>query len=129
MNTGQPTIYQNDVNALKGAMGPMNPALWPNTGPSQDPWSLNSQPLYYSPGVGKYVTSFDQNAAPQSVSFQNLPDNYGVIGASPIMTKGPEFGKKRRYRSKKSKSRSKKTRSRSKRGLKKRSKSKKSRRS
>jgi hypothetical protein len=62
--------YQSTVNSLTGAMGPTTTANWNNgytlTGPA---YSLGSQPLYFSPSRGMYVTSSDLPASMASVSF------------------------------------------------------------
>jgi hypothetical protein len=69
----KPTMYQNKVNALTGALGPSQPAFWKNnfklTGPA---YSLAAQPLYYAPAKGFYVTSADVPASMGSVNFSNF---------------------------------------------------------
>ena len=80
--TTSPTDYQQQVNDLTGAMGPNNLANWKNTMTTTgDPWSMGAAPLYFSPSVGRYITSFEANAAPMSIAFQELPDSNGVIGS------------------------------------------------
>jgi hypothetical protein len=65
-----PTNYQNQVNDLTGAMGPTNPALWNNTYKLTGPaYELSSQPMYFSPEKGYYVTSADLPASIGSASF------------------------------------------------------------
>lgn len=90
-----PSAYQDQVNALTGNMGPKSTAYWKDTGSTTGkPWDLGAQPLYFSPSAGKYVTSFEQNAAPQSIAFESLPNSYGVLGSwNP--SKGLSFGRKR----------------------------------
>jgi len=83
MPTSVPGNYQQQVNDLTGAMGPVSGSLadWKNTMTTTgDPWSMNSQPLYYNSYLGKYVTSFEANAAPMSIAFEGLPNSNGVIG-------------------------------------------------
>ncbi len=88
--------YQQQVNNMVGALGPLTPALWKNTMTTTgQPYNLGAHPLYYSPVYGKYVTTSDSNAAKGSVDFSSL-----------------KFGKRK---SKKTKRRSKKTKRRSKR--------------
>lgn len=83
--------YQQQVNNMVGALGPLTPALWKDTMTTTgQPYNMSAHPLYYSPVYGKYVTTSDSNAAKGSVDFSSL-----------------KFGKKRK--SKKSKRRSKKT--------------------
>jgi hypothetical protein len=62
-----PTDYQNKVNSLTGAMGPVNTAFWPDMGPVKDPWSLAAQPLYFSGPEQRYEVSPDVNADKLSV--------------------------------------------------------------
>lgn len=69
----KPTMYQHKVNALTGALGPANSAFWKNTYKMTGPaYSLASQPLYYAPSKGVYVTSADMPAANYSVDFSNF---------------------------------------------------------
>lgn len=64
------STYQSKVNSLVGAMGPMDTAVWNNSGStSGHPWLLSAHPMYYSPVTGKYVTSYDSSAGQGSVSF------------------------------------------------------------
>jgi hypothetical protein len=64
------TMYQNKLNSLTGALGPMNSAYWPDTATTNGPaYTLGAQPLYYSPVYGKYITSASTPAAQGSVSF------------------------------------------------------------
>ena len=70
---GMPTHYQSQVNSLTGALGPKQPAFWKNTYKLTGPaYSLASQPLYYAPSKGFYVTSADVPAANYSVNFSNF---------------------------------------------------------
>ena len=60
--------------------------------------------LYFSPSVGKYITSFEANAAPMSIAFEGLPNSNGVIGS---WNPSSGFGHgRRRRRGKRSRSRS-----------------------
>ena len=69
----KPTHYQNQVNSLTGALGPKQPAFWKNTYKMTGPaYSMGSQPLYYAPSKGFYVTSADVPAANYSVDFSNF---------------------------------------------------------
>jgi len=102
-STASPSDYQQQVNDLTGAMGPTTLANWKNTMTTTGyPWTLGSQPLYYSPSVGKYITSFEANAAPTSISFEGLPDSNGVIGSwnpsDPNATGTLSFGLRKRSR-------------------------------
>jgi len=94
--TASPSNYQQQVNDLTGAMGPAsgNLANWKNTMTTTgDPWNLGASPIYFSPSVGRYITSFESNAAPMSIAFQGLPDSNGVIGSW-----NPSSGFGRRHR-------------------------------
>ena len=83
--------YQQQVNSLPGALGPNTEAYWLNTTTTTGaPYSLGAQPLYFSPSLGKYVTSFDNMS---SVDFSS-------------------FGKRRKRTSRKRKSTSRKRTSR-----------------
>ena len=69
----KPTYYQSQVNSLTGALGPKQPAFWNNTFKMTGPaYSMASQPLYYAPSKGFYVTSADVPAANYSVDFSNF---------------------------------------------------------
>jgi hypothetical protein len=93
-----PSLYQDQVNDLTGGMGPKNTAYWKNTGSTTgNPWNLGAAPLYFT-SDGKYETSFEQNAAPQSISFEALPESYGVLGS----WNPSSFGRRRRHRRSKS---------------------------
>ncbi len=64
-----PTNYQLQLNQ-GGRLGPANSALWENTTTiTGNPYDLSAHPLYYSPFVGKYVTSSDVPGSIGSVSF------------------------------------------------------------
>ena len=65
-----PTEYQYYVNGLTGAMGPTSPAMWDNTYKLTGPaYEMSSQPMYFSPERGYYVTSADLPASIGSASF------------------------------------------------------------
>ena len=105
--TASPSNYQQQVNDLTGAMGPAsgNLANWKNTMTTTgDPWNLGASPIYFSPSVGRYITSFESNAAPMSIAFEGLPNSNGVIGS---WNPSSGFGHgRRRRRGKRSRSRS-----------------------
>ena len=62
--------YQQQVNSLPGALGPNTEAYWLNTTTTTGaPYSLGAQPLYFSPSLGKYVTSFDNMSSVDFSSF------------------------------------------------------------
>lgn len=66
------TNYQKQVNSLTGALGPKTPAVWRNTMKLSGPaYGLSSQPLYYAPSKGYYVTSADLPASMGSVNFSS----------------------------------------------------------
>lgn len=91
-----PSNYQMDVNNLTGAMGPTNTAFWAkDMATTGKPWLLSAQPLYYSPSIGRYVTSFEQNAAPMSVSVEKLPGTW-TTSVGPTPSTGPAFGRRKR---------------------------------
>jgi hypothetical protein len=71
--TTEYTEFQKKVNDLPGALGPASSAFWKNTYEiSSNAVNLNKQPLYYSPSIGKYVTSSDTPASQGSVNFSNF---------------------------------------------------------
>ncbi len=52
--------YQQKVNKMVGAMGPTVSANWKNTMTTNGSmFDLAAHPLYYSPAIGKYVSSFE----------------------------------------------------------------------
>jgi len=87
--------YQQQVNNLIGADGPISGANWPNTmSTTGNPWDLGAAPLYYSPSEGEYITSFDSNASP-SASFEPLSSR----GLGTVNLSNPNaFGRRRRSR-------------------------------
>lgn len=57
------TDYQNQVNNLSGAMGPIGDAVWPKVGPQFDNiGSMSQQPLYINSN-GIYEPAYDMNAS------------------------------------------------------------------
>ena len=90
-----PSLYQNELNdGLTGALGPTNTAYWTNTDTtSGNPWSLGAQPLYYSPSAGYYVTSFDQNVAPENIVAVS-PDSFGTLGKIGTWNPSVAFGRR-----------------------------------
>lgn len=96
------TEYQRQVNAETGNLGPKAAAEWKNTGTTEGAiYSLGATPLFYSPTQQKYVTAFESNAAPASVSFnfgknKMLKDSNNMVLEEFTNLLG--FGKKRRRR-------------------------------
>lgn len=62
--------YQHQVNSLTGSLGPTTVANWNSTTTTTGaPYSLGAQPLYFSPSLGKYVTSYDNMSTVDFSSF------------------------------------------------------------
>jgi hypothetical protein len=72
--------YKGDLGKLTGTLGPLGYAQWKNTTTTTgNPSDMAAQPLYFDPSIGKYVTSYSQNAEPNSISFS---PNYGSANFS-----------------------------------------------
>ncbi len=68
------SAYQHKLNSgLTGALGPASAAYWPSTTTTTGkPYGLAAQPLYFSPSLGKYVTSPSLPAYKGSIDFSSF---------------------------------------------------------